>query len=110
MSRILKTPLLVFSHRCRVGLYSIFKTGAFKSYLPVFYPFDEIRHPFLGGSRIDIKNNRLLWLHQLAALVALNIFGPGLQTPPFDEAYHLYTVRIRTVVRIALREITDPLV
>src|ERR1700754_926852 len=86
------------------------ESGFFKGLLPVVDPLYQIGHPLTRCSRIDIINDRLLWLDQLPMLPFFPIFRLWLQPPPNDKFLVVYFLLIIAIDGIVLGKISYPFI
>ena len=105
-ARVLGAPVGVVG---RVpGHDGVAEAGALERRLPVHHPLLQVRHPLGRRGRVDVVDDRLDRVHQLAPGERLRV--AGLQTPAGYEALRDGSLLVEPVVDLAGAEEADPLV
>ena len=69
-----------------LGVDGVLPAGLLEGDLPVVHAGDEVLAPLLRRGRIDVIDDRLDRLHELAALLLLDVLRTGFQAPAGDVA------------------------
>ena len=77
----------------------IFKTGTFKSHLPVFNTLFDILTPTVRSRIFNIKHNRFSRFYQLATQVTFTIFRFRLQSPTSDKSFCIHSLLPVTITQ-----------
>ena len=89
-----------------LGVDGVLPAGLLEGDVPVIDTGDEVLAPLLGGGGVDVVDDRLDGLHKLAALLALDVLGTGLEPVAGDEADALDALLVVGELAVASGEIT----
>ena len=85
----------------------ILPAGLLEGDLPVVDTGNQVLTPLFRGRRVDVIDDRLDRLDQLAALLALDILRLGLQAPAGDVTHRLDTLLLVVEAAVTAGEVTD---
>src|SRR4051812_30409687 len=104
MLGIFETPVLVV-FRSHLSYDRVFETRLLKGNLPVVDTLDDIWHPHLRRSGVDIIDDRFHRFDGVTQYIPHNIFRLRFKTPAFDVAHGFYSLWIGSVVEVTFGKI-----
>ena len=90
-----------------LGVDGVLPAGLLEGLLPVVHAGDQVRTPLLRGGRVDVIDDGLDRLHELAPLLLFHVLRTGFQAPAGDEADALHLLLLVGELRVAVGEVTD---
>ena len=90
-----------------LGVDGVLPAGLLEGLLPVVHAGDQVRAPLLRGGRVDVVDDGLDRLHELAPLLLLHVLRTGFKAPAGDEADAFHGLLLVGELRVAVGKVTD---